>query len=109
MDGIPQLVSELVRAANETEKLTGIDVSRLLDRAIATIVEMRAQIGIVPIIGRDALIYPQTVAAGALKVPREEWHHGLLHAAEMVRDLYIVLDSEVSIEIKVPSEAEFGQ
>jgi hypothetical protein len=92
-------ISELVRAANETKSLSPYEVRRLLDRAVTTIQNLREDIGIIPIKGRDALIYVQTVAAGADRVPEDEWHHGLLHAAEMIRDLHIVVDSETWISI----------
>jgi len=92
-------VAELVRAANETGSLSPFEVRRLLDRAISTIRDLREDVGIIPIKGRDALIYVETVAAGADRVPEEEWHHGLLHAAEMIRDLHIVLDLDTRISV----------
>ncbi|MBY5533620.1 hypothetical protein HFO58_10635 [Rhizobium leguminosarum] len=99
MSSTPNFIAELVRAANETERLTAVEVTRMLDRAIATVRELREQAGIPPVVGRDALIYVQTVSAGSDRVPREEWHHGLLHAAEMIRDLHIVVDSGTRIDI----------
>lgn len=39
-------VSELIRAANELNKLTAYEVSRLLDRSIDTIGDMREQTGV---------------------------------------------------------------
>ena len=100
MSNTTDFISELVRAANEHEKLSSDEVTRLLDRAITTVRELREHAGITPIIGRDALIYVQTVSAGSARVPKEEWHHGLLHAAEMIRDLHIVVDSGTRIVIK---------
>ncbi|NKL23672.1 hypothetical protein GFM07_32285 [Rhizobium leguminosarum bv. viciae] len=97
----PHFISELVRAANEADKLTSVEVTGLLDRAITTVRELREQAGIVPLVGRDALIYVQTVSAGSDRVSREQWHHGLLHAAEMIRDLHIVLVSGTKIGIAV--------
>lgn len=93
------VVARLVRAANQTDKLGAIEVHRLLDHAVSKIIELRQAANIVPIRGRDALIYIQTVAAGADRVPAEEWHHGLLHAAEMLRDLHIVVESGTLIQI----------
>jgi hypothetical protein len=95
-----EFISGLVRAANEYERLTSNEVTRLLERAVATIRELREQAGITPIAGRDALIYVQTVSAGSDRIPKEEWYHGLLHAAEMLRDLHIVVDSGTKIGIK---------
>lgn len=99
------IVARLVRAANETDRLGAIEVRRLLDQAISKIIELRQAASIVPIRGRDALIYVQTVAAGADRIPAEEWHHGLLHAAEMLRDLHIVVESRTRIRL-VPRSKE---
>ncbi|WP_312412441.1 hypothetical protein [Shinella sp.] len=100
MTSTHQLISELIRAANEVDRLSASEVKRLLDRAISEISDLRHQVGIIPILGRDAAIYVSTVAAGADRVPREEWHHGLLHAAEMMRDLYIVASSGTDITVR---------
>jgi len=86
-------IAELVRAANEVAKLSPNEVSNMLDRSVNTIRELRRDLGIVPVPGKDALIYIRTVSAGVERVPNEEWHHGLLHAAEMIRDLHIVRDT----------------
>ncbi|MGV1760825.1 hypothetical protein ACQZ6F_29420 [Rhizobium sp. A22-96] len=58
-------IAELVRAANEVEKLSPHEVSNMLDRSVNTIRELRQDLGIVPIPGKDALIYIRTVSAGA--------------------------------------------
>ncbi|NTH25659.1 hypothetical protein G6K83_11310 [Agrobacterium rhizogenes] len=93
MSTTTDFIAELVRAANEVEKLSPNEVSKMLDRSATTIRELRQELGIVPVPGKDALIYIRTVSAGAARVPHEEWHHGLLHAAEMIRDLHIVRDT----------------
>lgn len=57
------LISELIRAANEVEKLGDFEARRLLDRAVVTIRDMRSQAGIRT--GRtnpDAVIDFQTVS-----------------------------------------------
>ncbi|WP_075292021.1 hypothetical protein [Pararhizobium arenae] len=92
-------VSRLVRAANEPHSLHPTEVKSLLDRSISVIADLRAEAGIVPIRGRDAIIYIKTVAAGVDRVPIDEWHHSLLHAAEMIRDLRVVLDTGTGINI----------
>lgn len=92
-------IAELVRAANQTDKLSSIEVGRLLERSVRTIRELRSQIGIIPFPGKDALIYVETVAVGASRVPEEEWHYGLLQAAEMIRDLHIVLASGTKVRL----------
>lgn len=92
-------ISRLVRAANQVETLHHLEAKRLLDKAIRHIEELRAESGIIPIRGRDAVVYIKTVSAGVDRVSREEWHHALLHAAEMIRDLRVVLDSGTEITI----------
>jgi hypothetical protein len=94
-------ISQFVRAANRTDAWHPLEVKRLLDKSIATIEELRIQSGIFPIRGRDAIIYIRTVAAGAESVGYEEWHHALLHAAELIRDLRVVLDKGTQIKISV--------
>lgn len=91
------LTADLIRAANRTSKLSAVQVDRLLPRAVAMIVELRQEANIIPISGRDALIYIRTVLAGVGQVPKEEWHHALLHAAEMIRDLHIIIDTGTEI------------
>lgn len=92
-------IADLVRAANGIEKLSPDEVGELLDRSVAMIRQLRQELGIIPVPGKDALIYIRTVSAGAARVPHEEWHHGLLHAAEMIRDLHIVRDTGTEFRI----------
>ena len=99
MSTTTDFIAELVRAANEVEKLSAHEVSDMLGRSVDTIRQLRQALGIVPIPGKDALIYIRTVSAGAARVPHEEWHHGLLHAAEMIRDLHIVRDTGTEFRI----------
>jgi len=99
MSGVNRLVSELLRAANTVDQLTPSKVTQMLDDSIEAIRQLRLETNIVPIPGRDALIYVRTVAAGADRVPQEEWYHALLHAAEMIRDLSVVIDSGTVINI----------
>ncbi|MGZ9721386.1 hypothetical protein [Rhizobium miluonense] len=99
MSATTDFIANLVRAANAVEKLSPNEVSDLLDRSVDAIQQLRQELGIVPVPGKDALIYIRTVAAGAARVPPEEWHHGLLHAAEMIRDLHIVRDTGTEFRI----------
>ncbi|HEV7437273.1 MAG TPA: hypothetical protein VGO22_20770 [Pseudorhizobium sp.] len=46
MSSTTDFISELVRAANEAEKLQAYETRRLLERAVATIRAMRETIGI---------------------------------------------------------------
>ena len=99
MSATTDFIAELVRAANEVGKLSPHDVSDMLDRSVNTIRELRRDLEIVPVPDKDALVYIHTVSAGAARVPREEWHHGLLHAAEMIRGLRIVHDTGTEFRI----------
>jgi hypothetical protein len=56
-------IADLVRAANGVEKLSAHQVSDLLDRSVDTIRQLRQELGIVPVPGKDALIYIRTVSA----------------------------------------------
>ena len=102
MSGVNRLVSELVRAANIADRLSAERVARMLHDAIETIRQLRQATNIIPIQGKDALIYIRTVAAGADRLPLEEWRYALLHAAEMIRDLSIVIESGTVIHIVRP-------
>jgi hypothetical protein len=93
------LIPELLRAANGVENLSPGYVTRLIDHGVAAIRQGRESVGIIPIKGKDALIYPLTVAAAADRVPREEWKHALLHVAEMLRDLNVVAASGTLIRV----------
>jgi hypothetical protein len=46
MSSITSFVSELIRAANEVERLNAFTISRLLKRAIVTIQDLRESAGI---------------------------------------------------------------
>lgn len=101
MSATTDFITELVRAANEVEKLSPNEVSNMLYKSVDVIRHLRQELGIVPVPGKDALIYIRTVSAGATRVPQEEWSHGLLHAAEMIRDLHIVRDTGTEFRISV--------
>lgn len=81
------------------EQQTPARVARMLNDSVEAIRQLRHQTNIIPIPGRDALIYIRTVAAGADRVTMKEWRHALLHAAEMIRDLTIVLDSGTTVTL----------
>jgi hypothetical protein len=99
MSGFNRLVSELLRAANTPDVLSAERVTRMLNDAVAAIKQLRMASNIIPIPRKDALIYLRTVAAGADRISSGEWRYALLHAAEMIRDLSIVIDSGTVIHI----------
>lgn len=45
MSSVPAFISELIRAANEVEKLIPNEIGRLLERSVDTIRDMREQAG----------------------------------------------------------------
>lgn len=69
MSSVNRLVSELVCSANSIDRLSAATVGRMLDDAIEAIRQLRLATNIVPIPGKDAVIYFRTVAAGADRVP----------------------------------------
>lgn len=103
MGSAPGFVSELVRAANEVEKLTAFEQKRLLERAVYTIRDMRAQIGVADRKkASGAVIDLQTTAAalGSGLRTTEEIRSSLLKAAELIRTLYILVGIKNELDIK---------
>jgi hypothetical protein len=90
-----QFIAELIRAANEADRLTPFEVKRLLNRSVATIRDMREQTGI-PGSNRakDVVIDLQTASARAGSLSADEVRDNLLDAAEIIRVLKIVLDGK---------------
>jgi hypothetical protein len=90
-----QFIAELIRAANEADRLTPFEVKRLLSRSVATIRDMREQTGI-PGSNRakDVVIDLQVAAARADTLPKDEIRDNLLDAADIIRTLKIILDGK---------------
>lgn len=88
-----EFVAELFRAANEVSKLTDFEKRRLLERAVATIRDMRDQTGMAGgSLDADPLIDFQTIAASIDRRSDEAVKAALLDAAGIIRTLKIVLD-----------------
>ena len=95
MSSIPAFISELIRAANEIEKLTPHEMSRLLDRSVDTIRDMREQAGRVGSRrARDVLIDLQVASSRARDLSPEDARDTLLDAADLIRALRIMQDGE---------------
>ncbi|MBY5786706.1 hypothetical protein HFN62_23640 [Rhizobium leguminosarum] len=95
---IPSFVAELVRAANETERVRPSQVRKLLFRAIMTVSDLREQVGIPGSgIGHDAIVGLNAVANDTERQSSERMSAALLEAADLVRTLWVVLDSGVEI------------
>jgi hypothetical protein len=102
MTAVNNFVSELVRAANEVEKLTSSERQRLLERAVITIKDMRETIEVPSaqddadrIVGLQVLV----AARGVRATESAEVRDALLTAAGMIRDLHLVLRAGTEIEI----------
>ncbi|WP_105432436.1 MULTISPECIES: hypothetical protein [Neorhizobium] len=102
MSSTTDFIAELIRAANEVEKLHGEEARRLLNRAITVIRDMRETIGIPGSrTAADVVIDLQTtaVALGLGNRSPEQVKAALLDAAGIIRDLHIVLDTGTEIQI----------
>ncbi|PDS40859.1 hypothetical protein CO662_32855 [Rhizobium anhuiense] len=91
----------MVRAANEADRLGPWEAARLLERAIATVRELREAVGI-PKDGTefDELIRLRAAAGEAREGGRSsDLSSALLSAADMIRTLHIIVDSHTEIEI----------
>jgi len=100
MSGVPSFVSELVRSANETDRLTPPEAAGLLRRSITVIRDLRETVGI-PAEGteHDAVIRLNRLATGVDAASPEDVRAGLLEAADMVRTLWIVVDSGTRLNL----------
>ncbi|MGO7532794.1 hypothetical protein [Rhizobium leguminosarum] len=101
MSTTTDFVSELVRAANEVDKLTSFEITNLLSRSIATIFHLRKQAGI-PSSGtpKDAIVVLREITNKPGSHTSAELAAAILSAADMIRTLYIVVESGVEIDIK---------
>lgn len=85
-------VSELIRAANEVEKLTPSEVSRLLDRSVATIRDMREQAGVAGNRRTNDVVINLGIASARVRdLSIEDIKDTLIDAAEVIRALHIIL------------------
>jgi hypothetical protein len=100
MRSVPSFVSELVRAANEVDRLSARETEKLLHRSVATVRDLRGIVGI-PAEGTelDAVIQLNHLASLADEATPEQVRDGLLEAADMIRTLWIVLDSGTEISL----------
>ena len=106
MSSVPSFVSELVRSANETDRLTDHEAANLLRRSITVIRDLREAVGI-PTEGteHDAVIGLGRLAAGLEAASKQDVRNGLLEAADMVRTLWIVVVSGTRIRITATGQA----
>ncbi|KEQ02281.1 hypothetical protein [Pseudorhizobium pelagicum] len=109
MSSTTDFIAELVRAANEVEKLSAYEKVRLLDRAVTTIRDMREQVGI-PSSGTDADavvdLQMTRVAFARGKRTGDHVRAALLDAADMIRTLRIVSDTETEVVLSTAPREE---
>jgi hypothetical protein len=98
-------ISELVRDANQLDRLDAYQKRRLLEQAVTVIRDMRETIGIPSGPGRDCVVDIHTVALSIERGWRsdDDVRSALLKAAGMIRDLHIVLDSKTEIRVANPA------
>ncbi|WP_245510839.1 hypothetical protein [Rhizobium leguminosarum] len=98
---VPGFVAELVRAANEVDRLTAVEIESLLLRAMTTVRDLREQVGI-PGSGTadDAIVRLDIVAKGVVTFSQANISATLREAADMVRTLWIVVDSGTVVTLK---------
>ncbi|MBZ7927105.1 hypothetical protein LAC81_34680 (plasmid) [Ensifer adhaerens] len=95
MSSIHAFICELIRAANEVEKLTPHEMSRLLDRSVDTIRDLREHTDRVGNRrAKDVLIDLQVASARARDLSPEDARDTLLDAAEIIRALRIMQDGD---------------
>jgi hypothetical protein len=100
MSPITDFVSELVRAASETDKLTTTETRRLLQRAVITVRGLRNAVGIPSSnTQHDALFQLEAVETTVEHRPAKEISAALLDAADLIRTLRIVADSGTRVSI----------
>jgi hypothetical protein len=102
MSGTNEFIIELVRAANDIDKLNDHETRRLLERSATTIRHIREQIHRWPVPNvRDAVVGLDRSAAiiGAGQAGPDLKRAALLDAATMIRDLHVVLDSGTEISV----------
>lgn len=97
---VPGFGAELVRAANEVDRLTAGEIEGLLLRAVTTVRDLREQAGI-PGSGteRDAIVQ---AAKGVATLSDTNASAILREATDMVRRLWIVVDSGTLVSLKSP-------
>lgn len=87
-------IAELYRAGNEAGKLTPFEARRLLERAVVTIRNMRETAPALPEKIDDRLGIIEDFAKKIAGLPPQLLAHGLLDAADMIRELRVSLDKQ---------------
>lgn len=99
MSNANELISELVRAANQAEHLGEVERKELFSRTIIMVRHMRETIGVLsePDDADNIVELLSLVAEmGATADTQEDAREALLTAASMIRELHITLDIGVA-------------
>ncbi|WP_246651743.1 hypothetical protein [Rhizobium laguerreae] len=106
---VPGFVAELVRAANEVDRLTAGEIERLLLRAMTTVRDLHEQAGIPGSdTGDDSIVRLDIVAKGVVTFSQANISATLREAAEMVRTLWIIIDSGTVVTLKPSRKSNSG-
>ncbi len=94
-------IGDLVRDANRIDRLDACQKRRMLERAVATIKDLREAVGIPKGPGRDIVLDIHTTALSVERGWRDDIQvrETFLLAAGMIRDLHIVLDSGTTVSL----------
>ncbi|MBY3328526.1 hypothetical protein ACC716_24805 [Rhizobium johnstonii] len=94
-------VSELIRAANQIDKVSVSEVRLLLQRSIVTVRDLRYEAGI-PVDGtpEDALVRLKLVSEECEGLKQGERADALLKAADLIRTLGILVDSGTYVSVR---------
>lgn len=101
-DPVAPFISELIRAANETDRLTKPERARLLQRAAATLRDYRYQINFSETPandgGPDDAAYQWTEMARVIDLfSAAEVSKELLHAVELIKAARVLMDLKLEI------------
>ena len=101
MSLVTNFIGELIRDANRIERLDALQKRQMLERAVATIADLREAAGISKGPGRDIVLDIHTTALSVERGWRDadQVRAAFLLAAGMIRDLHIVLDSGTKISV----------
>jgi hypothetical protein len=98
MSTLPDLTAELIRAANEVERLSEFERAGLLGRAYRSVRECRDIIGMEQnSLDRDPAIDFLTMSRSIPMFSNEEIKATLLEAAGVIRALKIILDAKAQV------------
>jgi hypothetical protein len=94
MSSVTDFISEIVRAANQSDRLTEFEFRRLTSRGVVTIREMRLETGVRPGRKPDVLRDIEVRCLMAETGDADDRKGVLLEIADMIRTLKIVLDAK---------------